>query len=110
MTNRMTCCTAALMAVVGTGLVEPAGATAAEGIYLRLDAGGSLSQNMGKSVVDGTGFQGDLGSGALVGFGVGYQLPQNLRVDLTAAVRPGEKIRSRESVFDLPVTADADLT
>ncbi|MDR3439437.1 hypothetical protein, partial [Telmatospirillum sp.] len=108
MTNNTTFCAlmVSALAMLGTTL----DARAAEGIYLRLDAGGSLSQDMGKSVVDGTGFQGDLGSSALVGFGVGYQLPQNLRVDLTAAVRPGEKIRSRESVFDLPVTADADLT
>lgn len=103
--------TAAALAALGALIAASAPAAAAEpqGLYLRGDVGASLGRTIGGSVLAGDGFAGDIGNSALFEAGVGYQLPYNLRADLTVGYRPGFKVESREARGTLPVNADADV-
>lgn len=102
---------AVTLAALGAVIATAATASAAErqGLYLRGDVGASLGRDIGGSVLGGDGFAGDLGTSALFEVGVGYQLPYNLRTDLTVGYRPGFKVESRESTGALAVNADADV-
>ncbi len=86
-----------------------AGAAESQGAYVRADIGGSFARSPGGTVANGDGFSGDLGNSASVELGAGYQLPYNLRADLTIGYRPGYDIRSRESLSGIDLTADAKL-
>lgn len=98
----------AILVALGA-MTAAAAADEARGFYVRGDLGASLSRNTGGSVVNGDGFEGDLGNSVLVEAGVGYQLPYNLRADLTVGYRPGFKVSSRETTSGVSVTADADV-
>ncbi len=101
----------AISAALGALLMATASAGAAEsqGVYVRADLGGSFARSPGGTVADGNGFSGNLRSSAVFEIGAGYQLPYNLRVDLTAGYRPSLAIRSRESISGFDLQADAGL-
>lgn len=107
--GRNTAISAALGALLALAAPVESGAAEAQGAYVRADIGGSFARSPGGSVADGNGFSGDLGKSAVFELGAGYQLPYNLRAELTAGYRPNFAVRSRESLSGIPLSADAKL-
>lgn len=100
---------AALTVAAFGAMMATAAAAEPQGAYLRGDIGWSFGRDIGGSVIDGTGFEGDSGNTPMVELGVGYQLPYNLRVDVTGSFRPNYEINSKETFGGLAVNADADV-
>lgn len=100
-------CAAVVLALAATA--STAAAADATGFYVRGDIGGSFGRDLGGSVLNGDGFEGDSGSSVLLEAGVGYHLPSNFRVDLTAGYRPGFEVSSQESLSGVSATAKADI-